>query len=169
MNNNMKTKFSQNGTVDLSINNCTLTVTCEQINKISEIKNWYYDNTKYEYPYYVITFGSNGIKCQITEYLFGKFIELEFKDGNKFNLTDNNIIINITKHYMNDYVVNNYNVINYEQGHISKKIIYNPAWLICNDNQELYYLMYCEKNILIKLFKTEFETLKKFNVQRFWI
>jgi hypothetical protein len=169
MNNNMKTKFSQNGNVELSINNCILTVTCEQINKINEIKNWYYDNTKCEYPYYVITFGSNGNKCQITEYLFGKFVELEFKDNNKFNLTNENIIINKTKHYMNDYVTSNYNVLNYEQGHISKKIIYNPAWLISNNNSglnnELYYLMYCEKNVLIKLFETEFELLNKFNKQ----
>ncbi len=163
MNNNMKTKFYQNGTIELSINNCILIVTCEQINKINEIKHWYYDETNCEYPYYVISFGSNGIKSNIKEYLFGKFVDLEFKDNNKFNLVNDNVIINIIKHYMNDYVCKNYNVLNYEQGHISKKIIYNPSWLISNENNELYYLMYCEKNVLIKLYQHEFDILKKFN------
>ena len=163
MNNNMKTKFLSNGNVELSINNYLLIVSCEQINKINEIKNWYYDETKFDYPYYIIKSGSDG-KCKITEYLYGEFIELDFKDNNKNNLTENNVIINDIKHYINDYVVNNYNVNKYIQGHISKNIIYNPIWMIISkDYNQVYYLMYCEKNVLIKLTAYELDLLDNFN------
>ncbi len=160
MNNNMKTKFLSNDTIELSINKCSITVTCEQLTKIIDIKNWYYDDT-YEYPYYIIS-GNPRIICQITEFLFGKFIEFTFKDGNKFNLKDENVIISYIKHSAHNYVEGKYNIEKYIQGHISKKQIYNPLWKI-NDNNEIYYLMYCEKDVLIKLYENEYLLLQKFN------
>ncbi len=156
----MKTKFLSNDTIELSINKCSITVTCEQLTKIIDIKNWYFDDN-FEYPYYIIS-GNPRITCQITEFLFGKFIELAFKDDNKYNLKDDNVIISSIKHSVHDYVKDKYNVEKYIQGHISKKQIYNPLWKIY-DNNETYYLMYCEKNVLIKLYENDYLLLQKFN------
>jgi hypothetical protein len=156
----MKTKFLSNDTIELTLNNCSILVTCEQMTKINAIKNWYFDDN-FEYPYYIIS-GSPRINCQITDFLFGKFIELAFKDNNKYNLKEDNIIITDVKHYANDYVKDKYNVEKYIQGHISKKAIYNPIWQISNNNDK-YYLMYCEKNVLIKLYENDYLLLQKFN------
>ena len=83
-------------------------------------------------------------------------------------MVTSNLIINSIKHSANNYVENKYNVIEYVQGHISKSLIYNPVWII-DDNTNL---MYCEKDVLIKLNNEEYEKLKKFNsespVQRTW-
>ena len=156
----MKTKFFSNDTIELTLNNCSILVTCEQMNKINAIKNWYFDDN-FEYPYYIIS-GNPRITCQITEFLFGKFIELTFKDNNKYNLKEENVIITDIKHYAHDYVKDKYNVEKYIQGHISKKAIYNPIWQISNNNDK-YYLMYCEKNVLIKLYENDYLLLQKFN------
>ena len=57
-----------------------------------------------------------------------------------------------------------YNVNKYIQGHISKNIIYNPIWMIISkDYNQVYYLMYCEKNVLIKLTAYELDLLDNFN------
>jgi hypothetical protein len=152
----MKKKFSENN-VSISIDNCVINVNLEQLNIIEEHK-WKYTPQLYEYPYYV----KNGKDIQITELLFGLYVHIEFKDKNKYNLHSDNIILKYIKHSANSFVEKNYNVIDYIQGHVSKSILYNPCWVIL-ENDIQYYLIYCEINVLIKLTVDEYNKFKKFN------
>ena len=108
---------------------------------------WYYDLTISFYPFY-----KNKLYdiCDITEFLFGKLIKLDFIDNNKYNLRKTNINISDIKHKFNENIEAKYNVEEYIQGHYRNKTIYNP-FLKIRDGDSFYYIMYTEKDTLIKL------------------
>jgi hypothetical protein len=121
-----------------------------------------------EYPYYKKT---SNTKCSLLEYFYTKVYNIKFKNNNIYDLRKENCELTIID--KNDkYVRDTYNVIEYFIGHNktnSENKFYNMAWLVCDINtinpidSDLYYLMYCEKNVLIKLTVNEYELLNKYN------
>ena len=79
--------------------------------------------------------------------------DLYFENGNVFDLRKCNV--SICRHYYHKYVCDNYDVIEYVEGHFQTNgsdayIIKNPLWKIRENGRE-YLLMYCGKNTLCKL------------------
>ncbi len=166
----MKKTYLENGTIKISIGECDLIVNYQQLNLLEE-KLWYYSANKFKYPYYNVTHGTLGIKQNMINYLYGEFLDFKFNDNNEFNLLPNNIIKEVQRHFADKYIKLNYKILEYIQGHKSKGIIYNPKWLIELDNIK-YYLIYCEKNVLVRMTEPDYNIFCKFNseskVQRTW-
>jgi len=110
----------------------------------------YYPEDK-DYPFYL----RHHQKISYLEYLF-KFdfsnIEYVFKNNNKFDLRRENIII---YHNFHKKIAEKYNIIDFKLGHYidtgtDAYIMKNPVWKIMENNKE-YWLMFCEKNTIIKL------------------
>ena len=123
----------------------------------------YYPDDK-DYPFYL----RHHQKISYLEYLF-KFntanIEYIFKNNNKFDLRRENVII---YHNFHKKIAEKYNIIDFKLGHFSDTgidayVMKNPLWKIMENDKE-YWLMFCEKNIIIKLCQeslnkiTEYET-----------
>ena len=165
----MKRTYLENGTTQISIGECNLIVNYQQLNLLEE-KIWYISR-KSKYPYYNVTHGTLGIKQNMINYLYGDFFDFKFNDNNEFNLLPNNVIKEVQRHFADKYIKLNYKILEYIQGHKSKGIIYNPSWLI-EDINEKYYLIYCERNVLIKMTENNYNIFCKFNsespVQRTW-
>jgi hypothetical protein len=170
MNNNMKKTHLENGSIKISIGPCDLIVNYQQLNLLEE-KLWYYSVNKFKYPYYNVTHGTLGIKQNMINYLYGEFLDFKFNDNNEFNLLPHNIITSQQRHFADKFIKLNYNILEYIQGHKSKSIIYNPRWLVENDNEK-NYLIFCERDVLIKMTETNYNIFCKFNsespVQRTW-
>ena len=137
-------------------------VDTEQFEKIINNKfnnSWKYDINIDEYPFYHY----NKQNINMIQFLFGFKISnmyIEFKDNNKFNLTNDNIII---YHQYHQIIKEKYNIKEYIQGHykIDGKdayIIKNPIW-ITEDN---IYLMYCEKDTITQLCHTSYQKIKEY-------
>lgn len=108
-----------------------------------------------EYDKYPICKNNNNSKINFLEYLF-KFKEnniyYSFKNGDCFDLRNENIGIFHNKH---KYILENYSNCIYYPGHYKitgndAYVMKNPYWKILEENNE-YYLMYCEPNTLFKL------------------
>jgi len=126
----------------------------------------YYPYEK-DYPYYL----RNNQKISYLEYIFkydSSNIEYKFKNGNKYDLRKNNIEI---IHSYHNVILSNYNVIEYNLGHFSETgkdayVIKNPMWKI-NDNNNIYWLMYCEKNIIIKLCELSINKINEYEINHY--
>lgn len=140
-------------------------VNSEQFEKIINnkfIHSWKYDLDIDEYPF----FCSNKQNYNIIQFLFGfkiSNIYLEFKDNNKFNITDENIIV---YHHYHKIIKEKYKIKEYIQGHYKTDgkdayFIKNPIW-ITEDN---IYWMYCEKNTITKLCQTSYQKIKEYQNQ----
>ena len=62
-----------------------------------------------------------------------------------------------------EFIENNYNVIEYNNGHCKNlgkdaNIIKNPIWKIYKDNKEIL-LMYCEKDTICKLCESSYQKI----------
>lgn len=110
----------------------------------------YYPENK-DYPYYL----RHQQKISYLEYLF-KFdssnIEYVFKNNNKFDLRRENIII---YHIFHKKISETCNIVDFKLGHYidtgsDAYIMKNPMWKIIENGKEIW-LMYCEKNTIIKL------------------
>jgi hypothetical protein len=111
----------------------------------------HYEPTVKKYPYYF----RNNQKISYLEHIY-KFdasnIDYIFKNNNSFDLRKSNVQI---VHSFHKQVASKYSIINYILGHFSETgndayVMKNPMWkIIENDNE--YWLMYCEKDTLIKL------------------
>ena len=166
----MKRTHLENGMIKISIGSRDLIVNYQQLNLLEE-KLWYYSANKFKYPYYNVTHGTLGIKQNMINYLYGDFYDFKFNDNNEFNLLPNNVIKEVQRHFADKYIKLNYKILEYIQGHKSKGIIYNPRWLI-EFNDIKYYLIYCERNVLVKMTDSDYIIFCHFNsesqVQRTW-
>lgn len=90
-----------------------------------------------------------------------------FKNKNINDLRHDNIDI---KHKYHDVISQQYDVIQYIQGHINingkeANIVKNPIWKI-NENNNEYLLMYCEPNTICKLCPTSYQKILNFETTK---
>jgi hypothetical protein len=134
---------------------------------INFYKNFiHYEPTVKKYPYYF----RNNQKISYLEYLFNyddSNIKYVFKNNNKFDLRRENIFI---YHNFHQTITNKYDIIEFKLGHYINTgtdayVMKNPMWKIMENDKE-YWLMYCEKDTIIKLCQksldkiVEYENLK---------
>ena len=133
----------------------------EQLVKILNYNTkWYYKSSIY--PYYINTY-ANLDKVNLLEFLFGRKNNIKFVNNtysDYYDLRESNIIIETQKHNYDDIISNKYNVVEYIQGHIKLDKIVNPVWKI-QDN-DIYYLMYCHKDHIVKLTQSQYNELKQY-------
>ena len=118
----------------------------------------YYCHDK-DYPFYL----RHQQKITYLEYLFKynpENIEYIFKNDNKFDLRRENILI---YHNFHKVITNKYDIIDFKLGHFSDigidaYIMKNPMWKI-QENDKEYWLMYCEKDTIIKLCKKSLDQI----------
>lgn len=104
-----------------------------------------------DYPYY---FRHNQMISYL-EHLFiydSSNIEYVFKNNNNFDLRRENLLI---YHSFHRNISNKYDIIDFKLGHFFNTgndayIMKNPMWKI-QENDKEYWLMYCEKDVIIKL------------------
>ena len=122
-----------------------------------------------DYPYYKKTFN---IRDTLLEYFYTKIYSVSFKNKNKYDLRKENCELTIINNNVDKYVRSKYNVLDYHIGHTrtnSENKLYNMSWLVCDFNKQnpvdsdFYHLMYCEKDVLIKLSIAEYEKLIKYS------
>ena len=145
----------------------TYIISLKQLIKIvnSDIK-WKYNELLCKHIFY---YTKNRKIISIIEFLYDNYqntnMNLEFKNKNKYDLRPENVNI---YHYKNDEIVKKYNVLEYIPGHIIKigkesGYMKNPIWKI-NDNNDIYYIMYCEDNKIIKLCETSLNRINNYEV-----
>lgn len=122
----------------------------------------YFDADDKDYPFYL----RHHQKITYLEYLF-KYdpsnIEYVFKNNNKFDLRRENIII---YHKFHKKIAEKYNIIDFKLGHFSETgtdayVMKNPIWKII-ENEKEYWLMYCEKDTIIKLCQKSLDKIKEY-------
>lgn len=122
----------------------------------------YFEPDDKDYPFYL----RHCQKISYLEYLF-KYdpsnIEYVFKNNNKFDLRRENIII---YHKFHKNLTNKYNILEYKLGHFSEigtdaYVMKNPIWKII-ENEKEYWLMYCEKDTIIKLCHKSLDKIKEY-------
>jgi hypothetical protein len=104
-----------------------------------------------DYPYYF----RHNQKISYLEHLFvydSSNIEYIFKNNNKFDLRRENILI---YHNFHKNISTQYNILDFKLGHYyytgnDAYVMKNPFWKIIENGKE-YWLMYCEKDTIIKL------------------
>lgn len=122
----------------------------------------HYHPDERDYPYYL----RHNQKISYLEYFFkydSSNIEYVFKNNNKFDLRRENILI---YHNFHKKITNKYNVLDFKLGHFSETgtdayVIKNPMWKIVENNRE-YWLMYCEKNTIIKLCQKSLDKIAEY-------
>lgn len=126
----------------------------------------YYRQYEIDYPFYL----RHHRTISYLEYLFNydaSNIEYVFKNNNKFDLRRENIFI---YHNFHQNIKNKYDIIEFKLGHYINTgtdayVMKNPMWKIMENDKE-YWLMYCEKDTIIKLCQksldkiVEYENLK---------
>lgn len=122
-------------------------------------KKFIYNNNDNFYPYYT----SNNKQTSILEYIY-KYdymnSEYKFLNGYLNDLRKCNVEI---YHKYNEIIKVKYNDFQYIQGHynnygIDAFLIKNPIWIV-NENENQKYLMYCEKDTIIKLCKNSYQKI----------
>ncbi len=161
-----KIKFSQDFKyVSINLLDIEILLDLSQFEKFNNDEiHWNLNKEISDYPYYK---KSANIRETLLEYFYTKVYYVSFKNNNKFDLRKDNCDLTIINNETDNYVRENYNVLKYFIGHTktnSENKLYNMSWLICNNQEnDFYYLMYCEKNVLIKLTVQEYEQLNKYN------
>lgn len=168
-----KIKFSQDFKyVTVNLLDIEIILDIPQFEKFNNDEiHWNLNKDISEYPYYK---KSTNIRDTLLEYFYSKVYYISFKNNNKFDLRKDNCDLTIINNHADKYVRENYNVLDYNIGHTktnSENKLYNMSWCVCDFNKEdpiesdIYYLMYCEKNVLIKLTNQEYELLNKYNTE----
>jgi len=143
---------------------------------INFVKNFiYYNPDEKDYPYYF----RHNQKISYLEHLFNydfSNIEYVFKNNNKFDLRKENIII---YHKFHKIINDKFNIVDFKLGHYSENgvdayVMKNPLWKIAENDGNEYWLMYCEKDTIIKLCQksidkiTEYEKILNNNKKITW-
>jgi hypothetical protein len=119
----------------------------------------YYHPKEKDYPYYF----RHNQKISYLEFLY-KFdpsnVEYVFKNNNKFDLRRENVLVH---HHTHKQMTDAYNVVDYKVGHYSEMgiaayVMKNPLWKIVENDKE-YWLMYCEKNTIVRLCQTSLDKI----------
>jgi hypothetical protein len=124
------------------------------------------------YPYYN---KKQNIKENLVEYLYTKLYDIKHINNNMYDLREANCIKTLKRSKHDQYIRQQYNVIDYIPGHNrtnSQNILYNMTWIVIMNqgsdeddilNSSIYYMMYCEPDTLIKLSKKEYDQLMEYN------
>ncbi len=166
-----KIKFSQDFKyVSINLLDIEIILDLSQFEKFNNDEiYWNLNKEISDYPYYKKTFN---IRETLLEYFYTKLYFVSFKNNNKYDLRKENCELTIINNHVDKYVRAKYNVLDYNIGHTrtnSENKLYNMSWLVCDFNKkdpidsDFYYLMYCEKDVLIKLTISEYEQLNKYN------
>ena len=122
----------------------------------------YYHPKEKDYPYYF----RHNQKISYLEFLY-KFdpsnVEYVFKNNNKFDLRRENVLVH---HHTHKQMTDVYNVVDYKVGHYSEMgiaayVMKNPLWKIVENDKE-YWLMYCEKNTIVRLCQTSLDKIMEY-------
>jgi hypothetical protein len=153
MNNNIKLSMV-NDCMKLSICDLDFDFDNNMIVKIiNEREKWICDENAY--PYYI----KSNKKIYITDYLYDTVNNnIKFNDDNKYNLTKNNITLLPITHKYHNIINENFNVIDYSNGHYRNDKFYNPHWKI-NDNDIIKYLIYCNNSIFIIISEEQYNKI----------
>lgn len=154
MNNNIKLSIV-NDCMKLSICNIDFLFDENQITHIinEHGKKWICDENAY--PYYI----KNNKKIYITDYLYDTVNNnIKFNDDNKYNLTKNNITLLPITHKYHNIINENFNVIDYSNGHYRYDNFYSPYWKI-NINNMIKYLIYCNNNVFIEISEEQYNKI----------
>jgi len=128
-------------------------------------------NSGYNFKLYdniYVSYNNNHSKnITILEFLFkfkSKDINYVFKNNNIFDLRNDNVSI---YHYKHKFILEKYPNTIYYSGHykitgIDAYNMKNPYWKIRQENNEEYYLMYCEPDIFIKLDSKSLESINEY-------
>jgi hypothetical protein len=170
-----KIKFSQDFKyVSINLLDIEILLDLSQFEKFNNDEiHWNLNKDISIYPYYK---KSANIRETLLEYFYTKVYYVSFKNNNKYDLRKENCNLTIINNEADKYVREKYNVLEYFIGHPktnSENKLYNMSWLVYDFNKDnldkelidsdLYYLMYCEKNVLIKLTIQEYQILQKYN------
>lgn len=122
---------------------------------------WKYNDTSF-YPYYDYNYKKNNI-LEVLYNFKNNDIYYDFINNNPYDLRESNVLI---YHNYNKNIREEYDVINYIQGHYTSTgreafLMKNPIWKVKNTyNYE--YLMYCEKNTIVKLCEKSYQKIIEF-------
>lgn len=116
-----------------------------------------------DYPYYL----RHNQKISYLEYLYNfdhSNIYYVFKNNNKFDLRRENIII---YHEFHKNIIENHNIIDFKLGHFydignDAYVMKNPLWKIKENDGKEYWLMYCEKDTIVKLCQTSLDKITEY-------
>ena len=93
-----------------------------------------------------------------------KDVIVKFKNNKCYDIRSSNIIV---QHYKYDEINTDYEIINYYPGHIITQGIEsgkmkNPIWEVKNHNNEIFLLMFCEKDTFVKICNKSLKIIKEF-------
>ena len=125
-------------------------------------KKFMFANETDIYPSYIY----NKNRINYLQFIFGfkdKNVNFVFKNNNIYDLRKENVIC---YHHYNEYVCSNYNVLEYIIGHyamngVDPYFMKNPLWKI-KEYDDIYLLMYCEKDTLCKLSLESYQIILDF-------
>lgn len=125
----------------------------------------YYNPEEKKYPYYL----RHNQKISYLEYMFkydSSNIEYIFKNNNSFDLRRENIQIH---HNYHKHIIDKNEILEYTLGHYTEigkdaYVIKNPMWKIL-ENDNVYWLMYCETNTIIKLCSISYQKILDYESQ----
>ena len=138
------------------------------VHKLEKVLNvsfkWKYNDSNF-YPYYEYNYRKIGILETLYDFKDND-LYYEFINKNPCDLRESNVLI---YHNYNKYIQDNYDVIEYIQGHytpIGREafLLKNPIWKIKNIHKEeqYEYLMYCEKNTIVRLCEKSYQKLNEY-------
>ena len=150
----------------IKFNSYQIIIDDKNIYKLMNYNNFYVNNDN-DYPY----IKCNNKKCKnIIELLFDNYTFLNhniyFKNNNKYDLREENIDIKFKGEELIDLDI--YNIIDFKPGHLITKgvdsgIIKNSIWTVYDKKTfQKYYLMYCEKDTLVKLCDKSLNIVNKY-------
>jgi hypothetical protein len=129
-------------------------------------KNYNFDIKISNYHYY----NYNNQNITILEELNNfrnKDVIIKFKNNKFYDIRQSNVIV---QHYKHDEINTDYEIINYYPGHIIKQGIdsgkmKNPIWEVKTHNNEIFLLMFCEKDTFVKICNKSLKIIKDFETK----
>lgn len=162
----MKIKLNDNMTgYFLLFRNNSFLIDFKQYEKFNNDNHSWNEDTNIIYPIYNKT---QNIKENLIEYFYTKLYDVIHINNDIYDLRESNCELIYKKIKYDNYIRQKYNVIDYIQGHNrtnSPNTLYNMVWVITENllDTNVYYMMYCEKDTLIKLTKEQYEEILEYN------
>jgi hypothetical protein len=166
----MKPEYSTNEELmcgEIKYNNRTYLVDFSTKDKLINSKNKFvFVNENDIYPSYA----SNYKRINYLNFIFNynpEYVYCVFKNGNQYDLRRKNV--ELYHHYHKQMIENKkYEVIEYIEGHYytigqDANIMKNPMWRVKEkENGKEYLLMYCDKDIVVKLCNNSYQGIKEY-------
>jgi hypothetical protein len=164
----MKIKLNDMTGFFLLFKNNSFLIDFKQYEKFNNDNYCWNEEMDIMYPTYNKT---QNIKENLIEYFYTKLYDVMHINNNIYDLRECNCKLMYKKTKYDEYIRQKYNVIDYIQGHNrtnSANILYNMVWIITGNTENVvdtnvYYMMYCEKDTLIKLTQEQYEQIVEYN------